>query len=167
MSFEKLESLNECFRCGEDTAQLHQTKWHKGTPDEWSITYIHCTNCGAMITGNESREGAIEDWNRKFTTSAYEERNRVVAVLARLFPSGIRKTDIEGWKEEWHNCVYIDLPTGQASWHYHDSLAHLFEDLPPYEKPYDGHTTEEKYQRLALLLYGDNPEAMRRAIKPE
>jgi hypothetical protein len=81
----------------------------------------------------------------------YEERNRLVALLARLFPSGIRKTEIEGWEPEWHNCVYIDTPTGQLSWHYHDSEAHLFEDLPPYTKPWDGHSTPEKYHRLDQL----------------
>lgn len=82
---------------------------------------------------------------------AYEERNKVVAALAKVFPSGIAKTDIPGWLEEWHGCVYIDLPTGQASWHYHDSQAYLFESLPPYEGEWDGHDTTEKYRRLAAL----------------
>lgn len=82
---------------------------------------------------------------------AYAERNRVVAALARCFPSGIRKTDIPGWDPEWQNCVFIDLPTGQASWHYHDREAANFADLPPYTKPWDGHDTEEKYGRLAAL----------------
>src|SRR4051812_39357521 len=48
--------------------------------------------------------------------SAYEERNRVVAALAHEFPAGIRKTAIEGWDPEWHNCVFIDTPAGQLSW---------------------------------------------------
>lgn len=82
---------------------------------------------------------------------AYAERNKVVALLARLFPAGIRRTEIEGWSDEWQNCVYIDLPTGQASWHYHSDEAHLFAALPPYDKPYDGHSTAEKYERLAAL----------------
>lgn len=82
---------------------------------------------------------------------AYEERNRLVAALARLFPSGVRKTSIEGWDPAWQNCVFIDLPTGQASWHFHDREAHLFDGLPAYDKPWDGHTTPEKYVRLAAL----------------
>lgn len=82
---------------------------------------------------------------------AYEERNRVVAALARLFPSGVARTAIEGWDPEWHGCVWLDLPTGQASWHYHDSQAYLFEGLRPYRKGWDGHTTEQKYERLAAL----------------
>lgn len=83
--------------------------------------------------------------------AAYEERNRVVSALAKCFPSGVGKTAIEGWDEAWHNCVYIDLPTGQASWHFHDREAHLFEGLPKYEKPWDGHSTPEKYRRLESL----------------
>jgi hypothetical protein len=81
--------------------------------------------------------------------AAYLERNQVVAALAKCFPSGVAKTAIEGWSEDWHNCVYVDLPTGQASWHFHDSHAHLFADLPWYGGFWDGHTTDEKYARLA------------------
>lgn len=33
--------------------------------------------------------------------------------------------------------VYIDLPTGQVSWH-----------MPRYEPEWDGHTTAEKYARI-------------------
>lgn len=33
--------------------------------------------------------------------------------------------------------VYIELPTGQVSWH-----------MPAYGGEYDGHTTPEKYQRI-------------------
>lgn len=83
--------------------------------------------------------------------AAYLERNRVVAALANIFPSGVKRTAIECWSDDWHSCVLIDLPTGQASWHYHDSQHHLFEHLPPYAGDWDGHTTEEKYERLARI----------------
>lgn len=83
--------------------------------------------------------------------AAYEERNKVVAALARLFPSGVARTAIPGWSDDWHGCVYIDLPTGQVSWHYHDSQAHLFAELPAYTRGWDGHDTAEKYRRLGLL----------------
>ena len=81
---------------------------------------------------------------------AYAERNRLVAFLASIYPSGVKKTTIPDWDEAWHGCVYIDIPTGQASWHFHDSEAHLFTHLPPYDGEWDGHTTEEKYERLFL-----------------
>jgi len=83
--------------------------------------------------------------------AAYLERNRMVALLAGIYPSGIARTNIPGWLPEWHGCVYIDLPTGQASWHYHDSHAHLFAHLPAYTKAWDGHTTDLKYMRVAAL----------------
>jgi hypothetical protein len=81
---------------------------------------------------------------------AYTERNRLVAFLSNIYPSGVKKTAIPEWDEAWHNCVYIDLPVGQASWHYHNDETHLFAHLPPYESEWDGHTTEEKYERISL-----------------
>ncbi len=80
--------------------------------------------------------------------AAYLERNRLVALLATLYPSGRGRTAIEGWSEDWHNCVYIDFPWGQASWHYHDSHAYLFAGLRRYQGNWDGHTTEQKYGRI-------------------
>jgi hypothetical protein len=88
---------------------------------------------------------------QRMRNGAYTERNCLVALFARIFPSGLRKTDIPGWDQGWDNCVYIDTPVGQMSWHYHDSDAHLFEGLPAYDKPWDGHSTEQKYARLRQL----------------
>lgn len=82
---------------------------------------------------------------------AYEERNRVVALLARLYPSRVTKTAIEGWSDDWHGCVRIDTPEGQLSWHFHDSQAGLFDGLPKGDMEYDGHTTAEKYERVERL----------------
>lgn len=94
---------------------------------------------------------SVDDKYEELRNDAYLERNQVVAALAKCFPSGIARTAIDGWSEDWHGCVYIDLPTGQASWHYHDSHAHLFAWMQPYAGKWDGHTTEEKYRRLAAL----------------
>jgi hypothetical protein len=87
------------------------------------------------------------------TDTAYWERNRLVRFLASLYPSGTKRTAIPDWKPEWCNCVYIDTPEGQLSWHYHDREGALFADLPPYPGEWDGHTTEEKYMRLARLSW--------------
>lgn len=90
---------------------------------------------------------------RKEKDGAYLERNQVVSALSKCFPAGRARTAIEGWSEDWHGCVYIALPTGQVSWHYHDSQAGLFSHLPFSEKAqWDGHDTAEKYYRLAALL---------------
>ena len=82
---------------------------------------------------------------------AYRQRNHLVAALARQFPSGIAHTNIAGWDPEWHGCCFIDLPSGQVSYHYHDSQAHLFAGLPRYTKPWDGHDKETVHARLAEL----------------
>lgn len=87
--------------------------------------------------------------------AAYVERNRVVAALAALairngWRAGTRRT--YGTDPEWYGCVYIDLPTGQVSWSFHDMEAATFRFLPPYEGGHDGHDTAEKYRRLAALV---------------
>lgn len=87
--------------------------------------------------------------------SAYSERNKLVAFLAHCYPAAIARTAIEGWDPEWHWCVYINTPAGQMSWHYHDSDAHLFDDLPLFSGQWDGHTTEQKYDRLRALQTKD------------
>lgn len=84
----------------------------------------------------------------------YRERNKVVAAFARAAIALGRKavvteTCIPGWDDEWHNCVYIDLPTGQVSWHFHDRDFQFFSDLPEVGSvEWDKHTTPEKYYRL-------------------
>lgn len=83
--------------------------------------------------------------------AVYVERNQVVAALSKLFPAGQKRTRIGGLDDAWHNCVYIDLPTGQVSWHFHDRDAEIFAHLPQYEGEWDGHDTPEKYRRVAAL----------------
>jgi hypothetical protein len=82
---------------------------------------------------------------------AYHQRNYLVAALARLFPSGIRRTCIPDWDPEWRGCCYIDLPTGQISYHYRDCESFLFSDLPIYSKAWDGHDKETVHRRLLAL----------------
>lgn len=82
---------------------------------------------------------------------AYLERNYLAAALARLYPSGLRRTNIPGWNPEWRGCCMIDLPTGQISYHYHDSHAHLFAGLPTYSGEWDGHDKKTVHARLAAL----------------
>lgn len=121
---------------------IEHTRFHYALPTE-------LCQAAALFPLAVERNELAEMEARK--DAAYLERNQVVAALASAFPSGITRTAIPGWSDDWHGCVYIDLPTGQASWHYHDSHAHLFAHLPLYTKPWDGHTTEQKYERLAAL----------------
>jgi len=80
---------------------------------------------------------------------AYTERNRLVALLSVIFPSSLEQHEGEDWEDDWRWVVYVDLPTGQASWHIHDSELALFDHLPRLAgRKWDSHTTEEKYQRV-------------------
>lgn len=83
---------------------------------------------------------------------AYAERNRLVAALSKLFPASLERHEGENWEDDWRWVVYIDLPTGQASWHIHDSELELFQHLERNTgRKWDGHSPEEKYKRLEQL----------------
>lgn len=122
----------------------------RGSPD-------HAGRLGRVIdmTLAERDKRIAELETRK--DAAYEERNRVVALLAALaMDMGWlvfrTKTAIAGWSEDWHGCVYIETPQGQVSWHYHDSHSHLFTHLPERASwEWDGHDTSTKYARVAAL----------------
>ncbi len=85
--------------------------------------------------------------------SAYRERNAVVAALIRSNgwkAEVVMAPDTEGW---W--IVYAETPQGQVSWHIAPEDMDLFRDWPvafgSRPSPWDGHTTEEKYRRLAAI----------------
>lgn len=68
----------------------------------------------------------------------YDYRNGLVwkafhAATNLGYKAGVR---IDPDEPEWP-VVFIELPTGQVSWH-----------VPQHDVAYDGHTTEEKYQRI-------------------
>lgn len=101
---------------------------------------------------------AVETFN-KSKNSAYSERNQVVVALAKMaYAVGLNAgraihVDKPGeiWEDDWRTVVFIDFPSGQVSWHLHDSEGHLTKDLPLYNGKYDGHTTEQKYTTLNAL----------------
>ena len=89
---------------------------------------------------------------------AYQERNRLVAALTYIFPNcslGLHPAESTEWDADWRNIVYIETPHGQLSWHIHDSELPLFSHLPRSNVQWDGHTTEEKYNRLARCSMED------------
>lgn len=56
------------------------------------------------------------------------------------YPNGVR---IDESEPEWP-VFYIELPTGQVSWH-----------MPAHKHIWDGHTTEEKFQRIKNYVGGN------------
>ncbi|GAB6098219.1 hypothetical protein JCM16358_00980 [Halanaerocella petrolearia] len=72
----------------------------------------------------------------------YEARNKAVIkamslALEKGYEAGIR---MDYTKPEYP-VVYIELPTGQVSWH-----------MPEHTKAWDGHSTQEKYKRIDRYL---------------
>lgn len=88
---------------------------------------------------------------RESKDSAYNERDRLVALLASLFPSWLTRhpDDDEAWEDDWRWIVGIELPAGQATWHIHDSELPLFAHVERRDVAWDGHSTEEKYERVS------------------
>lgn len=77
---------------------------------------------------------------------AYRERAELVAFVVACYPSEIRDT-----AEDWP-VVFVDTPRGQLSWHLSRDDLDLFGHVPQMaasaEEKWDGHTTEQKYDRL-------------------
>jgi hypothetical protein len=95
----------------------------------------------------------------KAKDAAYGERNQALALLARMarnmgWRAGVGQHPEEdtAWEPDWRTILFVNLPTGQASWHFHDSERHLLAGLPPYSDVWDGHTTDEKYERVRTAL---------------
>lgn len=86
---------------------------------------------------------------------AYTERNRLVALASKLFPSWLERhpeSDVE-WEDDWRWIVFVRLPTGQASWHIHDSELETFDHLGRQSgNSWDGHSDEEKYRRVDAIM---------------
>lgn len=86
----------------------------------------------------------------------YKERNLCVMSFAYMakevgWNCGIGKHVGEEWDDEWRNVIFVETPLGQVSWHIHDKELPLFHFLGVYRGGWDGHSTEEKYERLKAL----------------
>lgn len=80
--------------------------------------------------------------------AAYRERAILVFALAREL--GGAWVGIDPAEPDWP-VLYIETEAGQMSWHFSPSDANLLEEFPHRDGVWDGHTTEEKYARLAAL----------------
>jgi hypothetical protein len=87
--------------------------------------------------------------------AVYAERDQLVAALTKMFPSHLVRHEGDDWEDEWRWVACLHLPTGQVTWHIHDRelpwFSHLNAHTAPEMQHWDGHTTEEKYQRVAAL----------------
>lgn len=110
---------------------------------------------------------------RQQKDGAYAERNQCVALIARMalalgWKAGLRRhpeSDTK-WERDWMTILAIDLPTGQVTWHFHDSELHLLADLPECPTGWDGHDTPEKYRRVNAALRSPIPEPRNPPVDP-
>lgn len=76
--------------------------------------------------------------------TVYRERAHLVAHLAAIYPATMgADPEAPAWP-----VVTIWLPTGPACWHIALADLNLFSHVPPGRNGWDGHTTDEKYERL-------------------
>lgn len=112
-----------------------------------TIVYIGVKDLGERVLAQEEEiKTATAERD-----GAYRERARLVAHLASLYPSQIAHTDLEA--PDWA-VVTVEGPTGQMSWHVAPRDMDLFEHVERQNGlvlPWDGHTTEQKYERLRQL----------------
>lgn len=91
-----------------------------------------------MTTDQDTRLAAVLQQIHQHDTDYVARYPLVYRALALALDighaAGVR---IDPAEPDWP-VVYIDLPTGQVSWH-----------MPAFAIEYDGHTTDEKYQRIA------------------
>jgi uncharacterized coiled-coil protein SlyX len=84
----------------------------------------------------------------------YGERDRLVCALSKVFPSWLERHPLTdtSWDDDWRWIVFINFPTGQGSWHIHESEHPWFSHLEfKAGNSWDGHTNDQKYDRLAAL----------------
>lgn len=81
--------------------------------------------------------------------SIYRERAYLTSHLSKIYPSRLSYSDPN--EPDWA-VLYIQGPKGQMSWHISPDDMDLFEHLaivPGVQ--WDGHTTQEKYDRLHAI----------------
>jgi hypothetical protein len=113
--------------------------------------YDECPECGGELENifKKEHEEFIEEENKSLKmylesietfdkNNDYDNRNNFILAalnfcIALGYECGIR---VDPKEPEWP-VVFMELPTGQVSWH-----------LSQHEKEWDGHSTEKKYKRI-------------------
>jgi len=90
------------------------------------------------------------------TESLYVERAFCTLAIARAARAlgcrvGFREDESLHSPQDWP-VLFVDLPTGQVSWHLSAEDRRIAADIGHYDGAWDGHDTEEKYRRLAMWL---------------
>jgi len=90
----------------------------------------------------------------------YRERAHFVAFLSKMFPASMWADE----REPNYPVIGIETIAGQLSWHVNQADMDLFAHVTE-QGAWDGHTTEEKYERLAKI--GDDLAALTGVFLPK
>lgn len=92
-------------------------------------------------------------------------KQEAISTPSKIYPSWIGWHKEKDWDNDWRNIIYIKIPihsfnyiqqfeiprNEQLSWHIHKDDLIYFQHLKPGLEEWDGHTTDEKYERLFSL----------------
>lgn len=96
----------------------------------------------------KQQEKELEDKNRGFL-----ERNKLVAVLAALFPASLERLGEDKRTKGFEWSILLDTPAGQISFILHNKHLCMFKHVPREAgMVYDGAKTKEKYKRIEELI---------------
>ena len=102
------------------------------------------------------KDSLLDGWRAKKTVENLEaEVVHLVRLLTLTYPSAISAAvpSRTGFDRELDWFVYVDLPTGQVSWHIKHEFKGLFSHLIALPiSPWDGHGQEEKWNRIVELV---------------
>lgn len=100
------------------------------------------------LTRAEQAEANVEAMrNDSSKNKAYREVAEMASALAHLYQSWVL---IDPQEPDWP-VLYAALPSGQVSWHFSPDDLDLIADIPRGGEPWDGHTREQRSERLAAL----------------
>lgn len=152
---EKSEVFEEKFVVTEQTGEFVSEEHLEIVTEPLMADYVD----GKLLRAKDVKEFLTQAIKESYAlgeeskNGAYKERDMLVCALSKLFPAHLARHSEEDkeWEDDWRWIVYIELPTGQVSWHIHDSEREMFNHLEVGENKWDGHNTERKYERLMAL----------------
>ena len=105
-----------------------------------------CKGCGNFVVEN----ARYEETQSSTLNDAYFDRNQAALGFARLASEAGYNYGVDSLQDPEWPILYIDLPTGQVSWHI--PAKELTGKWPTYNKKWDGHTLKEKRERLSKFI---------------
>lgn len=146
-----------------DAIRALAVNWRGGNPRSYGHLQMARNDCADAL------ERVLSTMDRKKISDGYHtfgelyrERSALTAALGRMAndligPHSARiGYDAQPGFDGCRTVLYIQLPTGQVSWHFSDEDVELLAGIPRGGDvvEYDGHTTLQKYARVEHFAKG-------------